>query len=86
VDGEIGALGEVLTQQALTVFSLLPRCQGLRGSQKWTGKPASTVSFRCWAISEPWSQVKERRNSRGSVVMVDAIASQTALAPWSWGR
>ena len=34
---EVGALWEVLTQQAastLTVFSLVPRCQGLCGSQK----------------------------------------------------
>jgi hypothetical protein len=29
---EVGAAGEVLAQQ--TVFSLLPRCQGLWGSQK----------------------------------------------------
>ena len=33
VHGQVGALGEVLAQEPL-VFSLLPRCQGLCGSQK----------------------------------------------------
>ena len=31
--GQVGALGEVLAQQAL-VFSFVPRCQGLCGSAK----------------------------------------------------
>src|SRR5829696_3030616 len=35
------------------VFSLLPRCQGLRGSQKYTWTPVSTVNLVCSAISLP---------------------------------
>ena len=31
---EVATLGEVLAEQAIGVFSLVPRCQGLRGSQK----------------------------------------------------
>jgi hypothetical protein len=30
---EVGALGEVLAEEAVGVF-VVPRCQGLRGSQK----------------------------------------------------
>ena len=39
-------------------------------------------SWACWAISAPWSQVSDRRSCSGSVVIVAAIASRTASAPW----
>ena len=35
------------------VFSLVPRCHGLWGSQKYTSKPVSIESLACWLISEP---------------------------------
>ena len=35
------------------VFSLDPRCQGLCGSQKYTGTSVSMVNRRCWDISLP---------------------------------
>jgi len=35
------------------VFSLLPRCHGLCGSQKYTCTPLSTVNRTCSAISLP---------------------------------
>ncbi len=47
------------------VFSLVPRCHGLRGSQKNTGTPLATVNCECAAISLPWSQVNERRSCAG---------------------
>jgi hypothetical protein len=40
------------------VLSLLPRCQGLWGSQKQAGTPVATLNRACWAVSLPWSQVK----------------------------
>src|SRR5205085_8071289 len=42
------------------VFSLLPRCHGLFGSQKYTATPVATLKRACSAISLPWSQVNER--------------------------
>ena len=39
-------------------------------------------SWACCASSTPWSQVRDRRSCSGSVVMVEAIASLTASAPW----
>jgi hypothetical protein len=44
--------------------------------------PVSMRSCAWLAISAPWSQVSERRSWAGSVVMVAAIASRTASAPW----
>ena len=44
------------------VFSFVPRCHGLRGSQKNTCSPVSIRSWACWAISAPWSQVRDRRS------------------------
>jgi hypothetical protein len=32
-------------ENTLTVFSLEPRCQGLRGSQKYTGRPVSMLNL-----------------------------------------
>ena len=62
------------------MFSLDPRCQGLRGSQKYTSTPVSTLKRRCSAISFPWSQVSERRSWTGNVVMLALSASQTGSA------
>src|SRR5919108_393788 len=38
-------------------------------------------SWACWAISAPWSQVKDRRSCSGRVLIVSAIAPRTASAP-----
>src|ERR1019366_8125830 len=42
------------------VFSFVPRCQGLCGSQKYTFTFVATVKVLCLAISSPPSQVNER--------------------------
>src|ERR1039457_5258080 len=49
------------------VFSLVPRCHGLCGSQKYTFTFVSTVKLLCLAISCPRSQVNERRRVAGSL-------------------
>ena len=51
---EIGALKQVLAHRPF-VFSLLPRCHGLCGSQKYTATPVRSVSLACIAISRPRS-------------------------------
>ena len=38
------------------MFSFVPRCQGLYGSQKYTFTSVATVKLLCWAISSPRSQ------------------------------
>ena len=65
------------------VFSLVPRCHGLCGSQKYTGRPVSIRSCACWAISAPWSQVSDRRSCSGSVVIVlgDRVADRLGAVP-----
>jgi hypothetical protein len=49
---QVGASGEVLADQTVGVFvaATLP---GLRGSQKYTWTPVSTVNLVCSAISLP---------------------------------
>src|SRR5262249_48849849 len=59
------------------VFSLLPRCHGDRGSQKYTGTPLSIVNALCSESSEPWSQVSERRSSCGSAWIRSASTRAT---------
>src|SRR5215472_19192292 len=49
------------------VFSLVPRCQGLCGSQKYTCTSVATVNSLCLAISSPRSHVSERRRVVGSL-------------------
>src|SRR6266404_3050359 len=49
------------------VFSFVPRCQGLCGSQKYTCTSVATVKSLCFAISSPRSQVNERRKVAGSL-------------------
>ena len=44
------------------MFSLVPRCHGLCGSQKQIGRQVWFPSCACWAISVPWSQVSDRRS------------------------
>ena len=63
------------------MFSFVPRCHGLCGSQKKIARPVSMRSWVCCAISAPWSHVSDRRSCSGSVLIDDAMASRTALAP-----
>ena len=57
-----------------------PRCQGLCGSQKYTGTEVVMLNCWCWDISSPWSQVKDRRKWAGRVMAVLVSASRTASA------
>ncbi len=52
------------------MFSLVPRCHGLCGLQKYTCRPVSMRSWACCASSAPWSQVRDLRSCSGRVVMV----------------
>jgi hypothetical protein len=47
---QVGASEEVLAEQTVGVL-VLPRCQGLRGSKKYTWTPVSTVNLMYSAIS-----------------------------------
>jgi len=49
------------------VFSFVPRCLGLCGSQKYTCTSVATVKSLCFAISSPRSHVSERRRVAGSL-------------------
>ena len=49
------------------VFSFVPRCQGLWGSQKYTFTFVAIVKVLCLDSSCPRSHVSERRNDRGSL-------------------
>jgi hypothetical protein len=60
--GQVGAFRKVLPQQAVGVFSLVPRCRGLCGSAKNTGTPVSTVNRACADNSLPRSQVSNLRS------------------------
>lgn len=64
------------------VFSLEPRCQGLRGSAKNTGRPVSTVNWACADSSLPRSHVNERRRCSGRSVIVLASARDMLSAPY----
>ena len=44
--------------------------------------PVWMRSWACWDISAPWSQVKDRQSCSGRVLIVSALASRTASAPW----
>ena len=57
------------------VFSLVPRCQGECGSQKYTSRPSSEAILRCWASSLPWSQVSDRRKEWGTSASLSMMAS-----------
>src|ERR1022692_1832324 len=60
------------------VFSFVPRCQGLCGSQKYTFTSVATVNALCLAISKPRSHVSERRNVAGSLRTRRLRAATTA--------
>jgi hypothetical protein len=55
--GVVGALGKYWRSNPF-VFSLVPRCQGECGSQKYTSNPVAAAVCSCSAISRPWSQVR----------------------------
>ena len=57
-------------------FSLLPRSHGEWGWAKNTGSPVAVIMV-CRAISEPQSQVSDRRSGVGRVVVAAMIASPT---------
>jgi hypothetical protein len=59
------------------VFSLVPRCQGLCGSQKYIFTFVATVKVLCLAISSPRSQVNERRRDTGSLRICRLRAATT---------
>ena len=68
------------------MFSPVPRCQGLWGSQKYTTMFVS-VEKRTWsAISLPWSQVRVRRSSAGIFETCRVRAARTSSAVRPWGR
>ena len=60
------------------VCSLVARCQGERGSQKYTVRPVSVSTEHQLAISRPWSQVSVFRKCWGT----REKASQIAWAVW----
>ncbi|AYW77643.1 hypothetical protein EGX94_05725 [Propionibacterium acidifaciens] len=63
VDGSVSLGGWCWRRRSL-VFSLLPRCRGLWGSQKNEVSAVSMMNLACRAISVPWSQVGNHRCSR----------------------
>ena len=65
------------------VFSFVPRCHGLCGSQKQTATLVSIHSRACWAISVPWSQVSDRRSCSGKLVILarNRVAHRPGVVP-----
>jgi hypothetical protein len=63
------------------VFSLVPRCHGECGSQKYTSIPVETEKSACRAISFPWSQVTDLRMNSGrvSIFIASSFATRSAL-------
>ena len=64
------------------VFSFVPRCHGLYGSQKYTLIPVAAVSSAWRASSLPRSQVTDLRRCSGSGVIAAARASRTDSDPY----
>ncbi len=62
------------------MYSLLPRCHGDAGSQKYTFMFVARAKLRCSAISAPWSQVRDLRKMAGSGSTVSTSASFTEFA------
>src|SRR5947209_1577136 len=60
------------------VRAALPRASWITEVDSQTG---IEPQLQCWAISMPWSQVKDRRSCSGRVPIVSAIALRTAPAP-----
>ena len=65
------------------VFSLVPRCQGECGSQKYTSRPSCEPILRCWASSLPWSQVSDNRKESGNPASLvdDGILNVSSCMP-----
>ncbi len=61
------------------VFSLLPRCHGLCGSQKNIGMAVATLNLAWRAISVPWSQVSNRLRQARQSAHGPAPAARSAL-------
>ena len=61
------------------VFSLVPRCQGAIGSQKYTLQLSAEDSTRCPANSLPWSTVNDLRRFAGMFLNAAIAASVNAL-------
>lgn len=62
------------------------RCQGECGSQKHTSMSASACSWGHPAISQPWSQVRERRSPSGRSAVSSIGQAYTDWASWPSGR
>jgi hypothetical protein len=77
---QVGAPREVLAQQTVgdLVAAALPGTVRVAEVHVEAGVDAQLGVL---AISAPWSQVSDRRNCPGRVVIEDAIASRTASAP-----
>ena len=78
---EVGALGEVLGQQAIGVLvgAALPGAVRVTEVDR---QADVDPQLGVLASSAPWSQVRDRRSWSGKVVIEAAIASRTASAPW----
>jgi hypothetical protein len=62
---------------------VVPRCQGLCGSQKYTLRSVATVKALCLAISSPRSHVSERRRVleefRGSTAISSSASGSVVV-------
>src|SRR5512143_4328511 len=81
VSAQVGALGEVLAEQAVGVFVRAALLGAVRVAEV-DGQPGVDAEPACWAISAPWSQANDLRSWSGKLVIVVAMASRTASAPW----
>src|ERR1022692_5068733 len=57
-----------------------PRCQGARGSAKYTWMPVAAVTCLCRASSVPRSQVRVRADHGGSAVICSMMAAAAVAA------
>ena len=61
------------------VFSLLPRCHGLRGIAEEHRDAGATLNLAWRAISVPWSQVSDRLRQARQSAHGPAPAARSAL-------
>src|SRR5215218_8477920 len=67
------------------MFSFVPRCQGLRGSAKYTARPVAAVTSLWPASSIPRSQVSVRRTSTGSWATIAVpLMMAVTVPPCRW--
>ena len=85
VDGQVGALGEVLAQQPVGVLVGRPLPRESAGRRSRSRKSGATVNRSCWCISVPWSQVSDRRSAPGRPVITAVRASANASADFPPG-